>query len=169
MVNDAYPPKIDVQQAVARALAEDLTPLGDLTSAMLPDGITSTSQMVVRGVGALAGRLCGEEAFRQVDPSIEIVWHADDGDSVGPMQKIADITGPLATVLEAERTALNFMGHLSVGHRNPSPAIRPGRRRQNRRLGYAQDDAGASQYGKGRGASGRWSEPSRQLERLAHV
>jgi len=113
MVNDAYPPKIDVQQAVARALAEDLTPLGDLTSAMLPDGITSTSQMVVRGVGALAGRLCAAEAFHQVDPSIKIEWHADDGDSVGPMQKIADITGPLATVLEAERTALNFMGHLS--------------------------------------------------------
>jgi len=108
-----HPPKIDVQQAVSRALAEDLTPLGDLTSSLLPPDLMSTSQMVVRGVGALAGRACADEAFRQVDTSIDVVWHADDGDKVGPMQKIADITGPLATVLEAERTALNFMGHLS--------------------------------------------------------
>jgi len=109
----AHPPKHDVAAAVGRALAEDLQPLGDLTSSMMPPGIMTEAQMVVRGVGAMAGRLCADEAFRQVDPNIVVTWHADDGDRVGPMQKIADISGPLATVLEAERTALNFMGHLS--------------------------------------------------------
>lgn len=110
---DAHPPHHDVKSAVERALAEDLVPLGDLTSVLLPEGLTATAQFVVRGTGYLAGRACAAETFRQVDPSITIEWYADDGDAVGPMQKIADVTGPLATVLVAERTALNFMGHLS--------------------------------------------------------
>lgn len=108
-----HPPKHDVVNAVQRALAEDLQPLGDMTSAVMPPGLMTEAQMVVRGTGRLAGRLCAEETFRQVDADIEITWHADDGAAVGPMEKIADIRGPLATVLVAERTALNFMGHLS--------------------------------------------------------
>lgn len=108
-----HPPQHDVEAAVRRALVEDLTPLGDLTSVLLPEGLMATAQFVVRGVGRLAGRTCADEAFRQVDPDISITWYADDGDAVGPMQKIADVTGPLAKVLVAERTALNFMGHLS--------------------------------------------------------
>jgi len=108
-----HPPKMYVRNAVERALAEDLAPLGDMTSGMIPDGLMTEAQIVVRGVGHLAGCMCATEAFRQVDPDIELTWHADDGEAVGPMQKIADVRGPLKTVLMAERTALNFMGHLS--------------------------------------------------------
>lgn len=113
MANDFYPPSPDVHAAVSRSLAEDLTPLGDLTSSLLPPGLTATAQIVVRGVGRLAGRACAHEAFRQVDADVTLAWSADDGDLVGPMQAIADVTGSLASVLEAERTALNFLGHLS--------------------------------------------------------
>lgn len=108
-----HPPRNDVRAAVERALAEDLAPLGDLTSAMLDPGLVATCQFVVRGEGRLAGRLCVDETFRQVDPDTTIQWRVDDGARVGPMQTIAEVTGPLSTVLVAERTALNFMGHLS--------------------------------------------------------
>jgi nicotinate-nucleotide pyrophosphorylase (carboxylating) len=112
-VHDAHPPIIAVREAVARALAEDLTPLGDLTSALLPPALEATARFVPRADGILAGRLCAMEAFRQVDPQLEVAWWADDGDQVTAGVAVADVRGPLAPILTAERTALNFLGHLS--------------------------------------------------------
>ncbi len=109
-----YEPPLDaVRDAVARALAEDLLPLGDLTSRMLPPEATATAEFVARDPGVLAGRLCADEAFRQVDPDVEVQWQLSDGDSVEPGQVIGRVSGRLTTVLTVERTALNFMCHLS--------------------------------------------------------
>jgi nicotinate-nucleotide pyrophosphorylase (carboxylating) len=112
-MHDAHPPMVAVREAVARALAEDLTPLGDLTSALLPPALEATAQFVPRADGILAGRLCAMEAFRQVDPLLEVAWWADDGDQITAGTAIAEVRGPLAPILTAERTALNFLGHLS--------------------------------------------------------
>lgn len=102
-----------VRDAVARALAEDLTPLGDLTSALLPTGATASADLVPRADGVLAGRLCATEAFAQLDPSVEVAWAAVDGDAIVAGQVIATVSGPLAAILTGERTALNFLCHLS--------------------------------------------------------
>jgi len=107
------PPHGLVVDAVARALAEDLEPLGDMTSGMLPPGVMTTAQINARDAGRLAGAACAAEAFRAVDSSIEVTWHKDDGDELQPGDVIADVSGSLATILVAERTALNFLGHLS--------------------------------------------------------
>jgi nicotinate-nucleotide pyrophosphorylase (carboxylating) len=112
-MHDAHPPMAAVREAVARALAEDLTPLGDLTSALLPPALEATARFVPRANGILAGRLCAMEAFRQVDPLLEVAWWADDGDEISAGVAIAEVRGPLAPILTAERTALNFLGHLS--------------------------------------------------------
>ncbi|HEY7070291.1 MAG TPA: carboxylating nicotinate-nucleotide diphosphorylase [Acidimicrobiales bacterium] len=112
-MHDAHPPMVAVREAVARALAEDLTPLGDLTSALLPPALEATARFVPRAPGVLAGRLCAMEAFRQVDPALEVAWWADDGDQVTAGVAVAEVRGPLAPILTAERTALNFLGHLS--------------------------------------------------------
>jgi len=112
-VHDAHPPMTAVREAVARALAEDLTPIGDLTSALLPPALTATAAFVPRAGGVLAGRRCAEEAIRQVDPDLELTFHADDGDRVAAGTAFAHVEGPLAPILTAERTALNFLGHLS--------------------------------------------------------
>ena len=71
-----------VQEAVTRALAEDLAPLGDLTSALLPAGVTATAQFVPRVDGTLAGTACASEAFRQLDTAVEVQWSATDGDRI---------------------------------------------------------------------------------------
>lgn len=113
MTNAAYPPQSAVLEAVSRAIAEDLLPLGDLTSALLPSDLGATASFVARGSGVLAGRACAVEAFRQIDPSIELVWSVDDGDAITPGTVIATAAGNLASILTAERTALNFLGHLS--------------------------------------------------------
>ena len=106
------PPRDAVVDAVGRALAEDLTPLGDLTSSLLP-AIAAEAAFVPRADGVLAGRACVVETFRQVDPDVEVRWRAADGDRVRAGAPIATVTGDLRSILTAERTALNFVSHLS--------------------------------------------------------
>jgi nicotinate-nucleotide pyrophosphorylase (carboxylating) len=102
-----------VRDAVARALAEDLAPLGDLTSSLLPVDATCTADFVPRSPGVLAGTRCATETFAQLDPSVELTWTATDGDPVIAGQVIGTVSGPMASILTGERTALNFLCHLS--------------------------------------------------------
>jgi nicotinate-nucleotide pyrophosphorylase (carboxylating) len=102
-----------VRDAVARALAEDLAPLGDITSALLPAGASAVADLVPRSPGILAGTACATEAFAQLDPSVDVAWAAADGDTVSPGQVVGTVSGPMAPILTAERTALNFLCHLS--------------------------------------------------------
>lgn len=113
MAHDVHPPAFVVRDAVARALAEDLTPLGDLSAALLPPDAVAAARLVARAEGVLAGRACATEAFAQVDPQVRLSWSADDGDRVTPGTVVATVSGPLASIVTAERTALNFLGHLS--------------------------------------------------------
>src|SRR5262249_49265385 len=76
------PPRHAVVEAVQRALAEDLTPLGDLTSSLLPADAEARATFVPRVDGVLAGRACAVETFRQVDPTVELEWSAVDGDAL---------------------------------------------------------------------------------------
>jgi nicotinate-nucleotide pyrophosphorylase (carboxylating) len=101
-----------VRSLVAAALAEDLTPLGDISAALLPAGARAEASLVVRTDGVVAGIACVDETFAQVDPSIECSWSVSDGDAVAAGAVLGVVTGPLASVLTAERTALNFLGHL---------------------------------------------------------
>ena len=112
-MNPVEPPHGVVVDAVARALAEDLTPLGDLTSALLDPTLSATAEVVVRGGGVVAGVPCASEAFRQVDEAVLVEWSVADGAIVESGTVIGRVDGPLASILTAERTALNFLGHLS--------------------------------------------------------
>jgi len=98
---------------VGRALAEDLLPLGDLTATLIPGSAVATVAIVSRAHGVIAGRACVDATFEQLDPSVEVTWRLADGATVTPGQEVASVTGPLRSILTAERTALNFLGHLS--------------------------------------------------------
>lgn len=102
-----------MREAVARALAEDVLPLGDLTAALVPVGTTGRLAVVARQHGVVAGQRCAEEAFATVDGSLEVAWHRPDGCTVDPGDVIAEVEGELRSILTAERTALNFLAHLS--------------------------------------------------------
>jgi nicotinate-nucleotide pyrophosphorylase (carboxylating) len=110
---DVHPPHALVREIVARALAEDLTPLGDLTASLLPPEAGGRGAFVARAEGVMAGRSCAEEAYIQVDPAVEVRWKVDDGGEVSTGDVIAEVAGPLASILSGERTALNFLCHLS--------------------------------------------------------
>lgn len=111
------PPATAVVEAVQRALVEDLTPLGDLSAALVPPDARAVGAIVARRDGVLAGTACADEAFRQVarqaGTEVEVDWRLGDGDPLAAGSVVATVDGPLAPVLTAERTALNFLGHLS--------------------------------------------------------
>lgn len=111
--SEVDPPVVAVRELVARALAEDCLPLGDLTAALVDPGITARLAIAAREPGVVAGRLCALETFAQVDPQIAVEWRVFDGERVEAGGVVAEVAGPLRSVLTAERTALNFLCHLS--------------------------------------------------------
>ncbi|MCL4449000.1 MAG: carboxylating nicotinate-nucleotide diphosphorylase [Actinobacteria bacterium] len=111
--NNVDPPIALIKEVVSKALAEDLMPLGDLTSSLFPDNLSGRAKIVAKSTGVLAGRLCAQESFYQFDPRITVDWQVKDGDSVTKDVTVAALSGPLVSILTAERTALNFLCHLS--------------------------------------------------------
>jgi nicotinate-nucleotide pyrophosphorylase (carboxylating) len=107
------PPRHLVRDAVARALAEDLGPLGDVTAALVDPAARTVADVVVRADGVLAGTACATEVFAQVDPTLEVTWRAGDGTTVAEKTVVGSVAGALGAVLTAERSALNFLCHLS--------------------------------------------------------
>lgn len=107
------PPLAAVRDIVGRALAEDLGVFGDITAGLVGPDARASGSLVSRRPGVLAGRLCASEVFAAVDPSIRVDWTASDGDLLPINKVLATVEGPLASVLTAERTALNLLGHLS--------------------------------------------------------
>jgi nicotinate-nucleotide pyrophosphorylase (carboxylating) len=106
-------PEWIVTDAVTRALGEDLLADGDLTAALVPAGVTAHFALRARQAGVLAGRACATETFRQLSPTLPLTWYVGDGSVVIAGQTVMEVTGPLRPILTAERTALNFLGHLS--------------------------------------------------------
>jgi nicotinate-nucleotide pyrophosphorylase (carboxylating) len=106
-------PREQVQQAVRRALAEDLGP-GDVTSeALIPRQARGRAFIVCRAPGVVAGLTVAKEVFRQLKPSASFKPLTADGRRVRRGQKVAEIVGPVRTLLAGERTALNFIQRLS--------------------------------------------------------
>ena len=107
-----YP--LQYESLVRAALVEDLGRAGDLTSnAIVPPGARATGYLMARRGGCLAGLPVAATAFRLMDPDVDFTFHRHDGDVVEADQTLAVIRGSARGLLSAERTALNFLGHLS--------------------------------------------------------
>jgi nicotinate-nucleotide pyrophosphorylase (carboxylating) len=114
LVSNAFLSPLVIEDAVRRALEEDLGRAGDITSAAtIPAGKKARARLAARKPGVLAGLACGAEAFRQLDPAIEFHAKKRDGDALKAGDVVADIAGDAHAVLTAERVALNFTTHLS--------------------------------------------------------
>jgi nicotinate-nucleotide pyrophosphorylase (carboxylating) len=107
----ALPPHL-VEDAVRRALADDLGLVGDLTSlAVLPRGASATATLSAREPGIVAGLALAAEAFRQVG-GISFDAQVADGDKLARGDVVAVVSGDAHALLAGERTALNFLNHL---------------------------------------------------------
>jgi nicotinate-nucleotide pyrophosphorylase (carboxylating) len=107
-------PLIMIEPVVRAALLEDLGRAGDLTTdAIVPADARTRCALVARQQGVVAGLDFAATAFRLIDPAIETAVALPDGSRLRPGDTIATITGPARGILTAERTALNFLSHLS--------------------------------------------------------
>src|SRR6185437_14525145 len=99
---------------VRTALLEDLGRAGDITAnAIVPSDQQAKLLMRARQRGVIAGLDIARSVFQMVSPSIDLCAERPDGSAVEPGQVIATIDGPARSLLTAERTALNFICHLS--------------------------------------------------------
>lgn len=99
---------------IKSALAEDLGSDGDITSAVL---FCNGEQSVFRLIAKDAGILCGIDVFcavfAELDKTLSVESYKRDGDSLESGRIVARVSGSTKSILTAERTALNFVSHLS--------------------------------------------------------
>jgi len=103
----------EIQAAVESALAEDYRG-SDLTgAAVLDPGQECRAQVIARDKGVVCGIGLAEEVFRQLPGSVRVVAELQDGASLEPGSVVLRLSGAAAAILAGERTALNFLQHLS--------------------------------------------------------
>ena len=107
-------PKVLIQDEVRRALLEDLGRAGDLsTQATIDPETIATGLFVARDAGVVCGLPHAALAFEALDSGLLFEQKLSDGDHVTPGTVVASVSGDARSILSAERTALNFMCHLS--------------------------------------------------------
>ncbi|MER9674582.1 carboxylating nicotinate-nucleotide diphosphorylase [Mesorhizobium sp. M0208] len=107
-------PAIMLEPLVRAALLEDLGRAGDLTTdAIVPKNHHATTVLSARQKGIVAGLDLGMLAFRLIDQNVDMTVERQDGSEVAQGEIIATVSGPARAILTAERTALNFLSHLS--------------------------------------------------------
>lgn len=104
-------PATVIRASVHMALAEDVGS-GDLTAQLVPDAPASAA-LVTREEGILCGRAWFDEVFAHIDPRVQVIWHAEDGDRIRPDMILCRLTGPARALLTGERTGINFLQTLS--------------------------------------------------------
>jgi nicotinate-nucleotide pyrophosphorylase (carboxylating) len=96
------------------ALEEDLRDAGDLTSrALIDPDAHGAVQIVARRAGVLSGLPVAELVFHSIDTNVRVAGQRCDGAALSPGTMVADVSGPIRSLLTGERTALNFLTHLS--------------------------------------------------------
>ena len=107
-------PAIMLEPLVRAALLEDLGRAGDVTTdAIVPKDHRATTVLSARQAGIVAGLDLAMLAFRLIDQNVDMAVERADGSKVAQGEIIASVSGPAGAILTAERTALNFLCHLS--------------------------------------------------------
>ncbi len=111
---DAFLSPLAIDEAIARALDEDLGRAGDVTSiATVPATAKAEAIMVARQAGVIAGLPLAIAVFQKLSPDLRVQAHVRDGASVTTGALVLAISAPARALLTGERTALNFVGRLS--------------------------------------------------------
>ena len=103
----------EVLNLIDAALTEDQAFNDPTTQTLIPDDIIGSGILRAKADGVLAGGPVAAAVFRRIDPDLEIVLRLEDGAALAPGRDIASVRGAAASILRAERTALNFMQRMS--------------------------------------------------------
>ncbi len=102
-----------ISRIIQEALSEDIG-LGDITTeSIVESDISGDAELLVKETGVIAGLGLASLVFQFVDPEITFKKTTNDGAYIQAGTVAGTIAGPLASILKAERTALNFMQRMS--------------------------------------------------------
>ncbi len=103
----------EVLNLIDAALTEDQAFNDPTTQALIPEGVIGDGILRAKDVGVLAGGEAARAVFQRVDAGLEVSLLLGDGSDLVPGTEIASVRGSAASILRAERTALNFMQRMS--------------------------------------------------------
>jgi nicotinate-nucleotide pyrophosphorylase (carboxylating) len=107
-------PPLLLEPMIRAALSEDLAPQGDITTvSVVPQGTLARARIVARADGRIAGLDLARMTFALLDPSLRLVFSARDGADVAAGTCLVTLEGEARSILQGERVALNYLGHLS--------------------------------------------------------
>jgi nicotinate-nucleotide pyrophosphorylase (carboxylating) len=107
----------DIQRSVQQALKEDIGSdllNGDITAQLIPKNSQSHARIISRDHAIIAGCPWVNEVFKQLDPTVEIIWHVKEGQKVNANDTLFELKGSSRSLLTGERSALNFLQTLSA-------------------------------------------------------
>lgn len=106
-------PWAEVDRIIEAALHEDLS-LGDITTeGLVPPELAGRASFLVKAAGVLAGMEVALRVCRRMDPALQGRALVADGSRVVPGTVVGEVWGPVASILKAERTALNLLTRMS--------------------------------------------------------
>lgn len=107
-------PDLILEPMVSAALMEDLGQNGDVTTrAVIPASATYQARLNAREAGVVSGMQIARIAFHLVDAGLKVETLLDDGAACAKSDTLMTIEGSAASILSAERVALNFAGRLT--------------------------------------------------------
>ncbi len=108
-----YPLPNNISETVQYALQEDIA-TGDITASLIPETQQASATILCRVNATIAGSAWVNETFQQLDDTITIQWHVNDGDTIDANTMLCTLHGNARTLLSGERVALNFLQTLSA-------------------------------------------------------
>ena len=103
----------EMLSSIERALAEDIGSGDATTNRIIPNVANLSARIISKEPGVIAGLTVARSAFQVLDKGVGFTSIGKDGERVEPGAVVAEIRGPARAILSAERTALNFLGHMS--------------------------------------------------------
>ena len=103
----------EIVAAIRRSLSEDIGSGDVTTNSIVPSGASAAAQLVAKQNGILSGLAVAEAVFLLLAGDTRFNSTLSDGDRVVPGQRLLELSGSARTILQGERTALNFLGRMS--------------------------------------------------------
>ncbi len=102
--------RADMRALLALAIREDSENVGDLTTlALVPDGVSAEAAVVARARGVMAGLVFAQELVKTIDERLNWEGKIKDGAAVEKDDVIGIVSGPVFSMLTAERLLLNLV------------------------------------------------------------
>ncbi len=104
-----------IRQNVQIALEEDLGGAAgrDLTAELIPENTQAKARLISRESAVICGIPWVNAVFEALDPTLQLNWHVNEGDTVSANQLLLELTGNARAILTGERSAMNFLQTLS--------------------------------------------------------